>query len=220
MFGRGSIRIRNRDTRTASLAYLQAFTVSFHPEISYRILQLQRLRSRHIRQLIYIALHTTTASLPNENAGDSPPSPGLSKNTLLVPPAAVVAARRLLVSFASTNSPQVVARALPRYPDHHESNILLAEDVGDSAIAVESMSLSGSKSCWNILAEGFIHRTRQMLPTPKGKGKQCTERADHKPVSMAENPNVVGDDAWPVLEWLLLLFERDELLTEAFGSRE
>jgi hypothetical protein len=62
--------------------------------------------------------------------------------------------------------------------------------------------------------------------TPKGKGKKRRRDYEHhfedKPSDTegAAPQVVVSENAWPVLDWLLAVLEKDELLGEQAGPRE
>jgi hypothetical protein len=149
----------------------------------------------------------------------------------LVPSAkATEAALRLLASFALTNSPGALGRALP---EHVSNSDWLAkirkndeDQEEDSYIAREAMCIQEAKHVWAILKGGMIQRKVMAPISPKGKGKK--RRRDYEYVeedqpSDAEGaapPAVVSENAWPVLDWLLMVLERDELLTEKCGLRE
>ncbi|KAF9469890.1 hypothetical protein BDZ94DRAFT_1316995 [Collybia nuda] len=171
----------------------------------------------HIRQMIYIALQPVH---PNDNpvriAIDNSATSSPSKSTKQYAPSggAILASRRLLMSFAMTNSPGALARALPRYEDPTDQEPLPEDDPCDSAIGKEAMCISHAKNCWSILSQDFLRRQRQ-IPSSPNKGKKRGQTWDDE---TSENPltnplAVVGENSWPVLDWLLLLFEQDQDLT-------
>ncbi|KAJ7188049.1 hypothetical protein C8R46DRAFT_1205256 [Mycena filopes] len=146
----------------------------------------------HIRQLLFMALYsagdTRLEKLVDPSAS---PSKKHKKSYLLPSHAASLAAQQLLVSFATTNSPAAVIRTLrPTDPEPLDDN--------ECFVATESLCISRSKNCWQILAAGFLDRN------PTGKGRRETSLA------LSESQAPVGEAAWPVLLWLLLVFERDE----------
>lgn len=129
-----------------------------------------------------------------------------------------VTAQRILFSFLATNSPGSLFRALPRYSlDAADNNLLpgLSDNSHDedSLIARESLCLKDCKNCWAILKEGFIQR-RKLLPQDarkkRGRGAYDVEEAALDQGN--DTPAVVAEYAWPILQWLLSLFEKDELL--------
>ncbi|KAK7005679.1 hypothetical protein R3P38DRAFT_2647270 [Favolaschia claudopus] len=154
----------------------------------------------HIRQLLFIALYSSRDSGADKTLSEVTASPSKrpKKSHLLPSPGATLASQQLLVSFAITNSPAAVIRALrPAGTD------AAVEGDNESLVATESMCISRCKNCWEILADGFLARNR---PNPKGKGKQNDSSFDLD----VESQIPVGESAWPVLDWLLLIFERDE----------
>ena len=67
-----------------------------------------------------------------------------------------------------------------------------------------------------------------MFGTPKGRGKQSKSSALSRDNSFAVSINEweaqaevkpVGEDAWPVLEWLVALFEAESEIAENAGQR-
>ncbi|KAF9222564.1 hypothetical protein BS17DRAFT_809244 [Gyrodon lividus] len=199
----------------------------------------------HIRQLLYIALFPPpplTGDLINEHE-QVPPSPvkgpstkqksTLPKASLSPSLVASEAAQRLLLSFLSTNSPKSLFRALPRYPLNNAiGNIMLPQPSNDehdedSVIARESLCIKDCRNCWAILKGGFIQRKR-LLPLAqdggrkRGRNTYTIENVDLEYGSTSQ-PAIIAEHAWPVLDWLLLLFEKDELVaaqksTEKFSS--
>ncbi|KIK99059.1 hypothetical protein PAXRUDRAFT_30748 [Paxillus rubicundulus Ve08.2h10] len=185
----------------------------------------------HIRQLLYIALFPPPPPTGDQiSEHDQVPispvkgSPTKQKQTLpklsLSPSvAASEAAQRLLMSFLSTNSPESLFRTLPGYPpnsavgtpeprsdDHDE----------DSVIAQESFCIKDCRDCWAILKGGFIPR-KKLLPLARDGGRKRSRNAyEIEDVSLQNGvpaqPSIIAEHAWPVLDWLLFLFEKDELL--------
>lgn len=110
-------------------------------------------------------------------------------------------------------STEGVARALPSY-DHSNVN---GSESSESLIAKESYCISEAKNCWNILQKGFIHRVTTSSPTKRGT-RRTTVFDDNDDDDFGAS-GVVAEHAWPVLDLLLILFERDECETEARGLR-
>jgi len=169
----------------------------------------------HLHQLIYLSLQplpTSAADKFSETSNSEiPSSPSKSTKKHLPSAVAIQSAQRLLMSFAVTNSPSTLAQALPSY-EKDGSGIV---DYGDSVIGAEAACIPNARHCWDILMEGFTQRQRRMLPTPKGKGKNRTHTFEEP--FQTEGRAVVGENSWSVLDWLLLVFEQDELQTEARG---
>ncbi|TFY69615.1 hypothetical protein EVG20_g3075 [Dentipellis fragilis] len=177
----------------------------------------------HIRQLLYIALYPSANGKGKEKAAGhiGMPAKGTpSKHiTSAVTPSmdAISAARRCLMAFASTNSPGALLRALPSYgdpgqkgadPAHFEDD---AEE--DSSLARESSRLKRCKDCWQMLKEGFLRPQTDgmgLIPGSPSKRRRMDAPVYHHSHNNDLSAAVVGTNAWPVLEWLLYLFEADE----------
>lgn len=196
-----------------------------------------RPRRSHVRQLLYIALYPpppTAMDKGRENAGlplePSTPSKTVKqaqKSPLVPTVQAKESAIHLLTSFALTNRPSSLASALPKcvgISDWHERLRQIAEDEDeDSYIAREAMCIKGARHMWEILKEGAIQRKIPMPSSPRGKGKKrrrVVEFADEDTSFNNESPAVIGEHAWPVLDWLLLLVEKDEELMKERGFRK
>jgi len=205
----------------------------------------------HIRQTACIALGVpaalrTPVGAPRKQAGkgtDSVTSPFIPddlpdkfetapRHSPLPSQPAVDAARALLFSFATTNSPASLLRAFPSYPLNPDSSAIRGrvegEDVDfdgeDSVIArVASLSVKSATSVWSMLQPGFV-RWDIAVAEADGKGKGVKRRpAEPRQDSCedGEDPSApVSEGAWPVLEWLILSFERDAEVTEKEGKRE
>ncbi|KAF5381780.1 hypothetical protein D9615_005378 [Tricholomella constricta] len=105
---------------------------------------------------------------------------------------AVHAARRLLSSYAITNLPEMIARAVPCFDDPRKDQRPHNIDGSlESVIGPQSMCIPMAKSCWHILTEGFTqHGPGYSLPSGKGKkrahhsdstdehGQRCRRDAD------------------------------------------
>lgn len=136
------------------------------------------------------------------------------------------AAIRLLKSFVLTNRPASLARALPECVGVSQWNERLRkiaeEDDEDCFIAREAICIKEARSVWAILREGKIQRKVPVSFEPQAKGKKKQRVVGFAEEDSGEHdvPAVVGEHAWPLLYWFLLLVERDEDLVEEDGSRE
>lgn len=188
-----------------------------------------------IRQLLYIALYPPPCLSEDpvdeqEQAPASPIKQSPSKQrqflkTLFTPSlAASEAAQRLLLSFLSTNSPDALFRGLPRYTATNTDGCYPQLEGGnedydeDSVIARESLRIKDSKCCWAIVREGFIQH-KNLTPTfqegRKKRGKVTAVARENDSDNGIPSPVLsVAEHAWPVLHWLLSLFEKDERNTE------
>jgi hypothetical protein len=201
----------------------------------------------HIRQTACIALGVpaalrTPAGVPRKQTGKgaSPFIPDDLPDTFETAPRysplpsqpAIDAARALLFSFAATNSPASLLRAFPSYPFNPDPSTIRGRVEGadvdfdgeDSVIArVASLSVRSATSVWSMLKPGFV-QWDIALAEVEGKGKG-TKRQPAKPKQESyedeEDASApVSEGAWPVLEWLVSLFERDAETTEKEGKRE
>jgi hypothetical protein len=116
-------------------------------------------------------------------------------------------------------------RALPAYRDPNDADDVppdfdpeLPSDV-DSFVASEAIRLKNCKNCWNILKSGFIKSLADgsfTVPgSPRKRRRGNATAADFSPANEEDTSLVVGENAWPILDWLLVLFEKDESMTEA-----
>ncbi|KAM6502001.1 hypothetical protein JOM56_001978 [Amanita muscaria] len=175
-----------------------------------------RPSNSHVRQLIYIALHPISDAQPEKTSKSIYDSPSklqpFSKTSLSS--AAVLAAQQLLFSFAATQTPDSLARALPCYDASYTVTGIANEDMGDSDISRESLCINEARDCWGILAEGFVSKSRVLFSSPKRKSRRRIE--DDFGLLDDEgkgNCDIIGESAWPVLDWVLTLFERNEQVT-------
>lgn len=195
----------------------------------------------HIRQLLYIALYPPPPPELHDKNKDrlkELPTPTKAtirqnqKSTQFPSPQATAAAVRLLTSFVLTNSPGSLGRALPEYGSISEWNARreqnLNVDLGDdSYIAQEAVCIGNARNAWLMLQEGFIQRKSIVPSTPKGKGKKkrkAYEYLEEEPIRFdgdhTTHVTVVAEHAWPVLDWLLMLFESDEHNAEKSSKRK
>ncbi|KAG6850937.1 hypothetical protein H0H93_005806 [Arthromyces matolae] len=173
----------------------------------------------HLRQLIYIALQPEIPpSVHDIVITDVLASPSKATLKKRIPSsAAVVAARRLLNSFAITNSPEAISAALPFYGVRKMTESAADDGSIESVIGPQSLCISTAQSCWTILTQGFVQHG-QAFSMSLGKVKKRSHNTDEDDESMNDIENkIVGDDAWSTLEWLLLLFERDEIFSDSRG---
>jgi len=205
----------------------------------------------HIRQTTCIALGVpaalrTPVGIPRSQAGkgtDSIRSPFIPddlpdtfetapRHSPLPSQLAIDAARTLLFSFAATNSPASLLRALPSYPLNPDPSAIRGRVEGvdvdfdgeDSVIArVASLSVKSATSVWSMLKPGFVRWDIAVAEAEgKGKGgKRQPAKSKQESYEDEEDPtDPVSEGAWSVLEWLISLFERDAEMTEKEGKRE
>lgn len=135
-------------------------------------------------------------------------------------------AQRLLKAYAHTNSAGSLLRALPSYgcadiPGLAQSlpQASFIDDDGDSEITKASRRVRDAKNCWEMLREGFVMRQDQSAESSTSRsrylrGSHRDDTSDREG-SPSDVPAPVGPHAWPVLDWLLMLFEKDEATSDA-----
>ena len=154
---------------------------------------------------------------PNKSIYDSPSKLQQFAKTV-ISPTAITEARQLLFSLVATQSPDSLARALPSYEPTVGVTKNAIEDIGDSDIARESLCIKDAKDCWSLLAEGFLSKGKVLFSTPKRKSRRRREDIDDLPPlddQLGTSRSFVADSAWPMLDWMLTLFERDQRLPES-----
>ncbi|KAI0051833.1 hypothetical protein FA95DRAFT_1602329 [Auriscalpium vulgare] len=175
----------------------------------------------HVRQLLYIALYPSVRRARNNHDAGAPSKTSSSKsNSDLTPsPSATVAAQRSLMLTASSYTPAALLRALPSHADRNDmarSGLPEAEDEAeeaveyDSFIAGEAQRFQQCKDVWQILKQGFVPLVAEgpgIPPASPSKRRRGDAQAYH---TLPHDDSPVSSDAWPILNWLLTLFERDE----------
>lgn len=186
--------------------------------------------------MIYLALYPPldpseqSAEVSKDNGVPEFPNElgALGDKQVLIPTLSTsIAAQDLLIDFASTNSPEAMFRGLPTYPvpgsDPAPNDI---EEEQDSFIARHSKCIKAARNCWEILREGFIQRQVEDFVVPrKGRRRRKRLNDDGNGLDMSRlsfdssNPVVVGKHSWPVLQWFLAIFEREETLAKERDQR-
>jgi hypothetical protein len=143
--------------------------------------------SHHIRQVLYLALYPVGPVIREAHNTKKP------SGNVLVPPSsgAVSAALDLLNSFLITLPPSVILNALPSYGARIDYSPGLSDHY---ALASAATAICSAESCWEFLRPNFLQ------PSRVGRTKS-TFSAPPSSAAVAEN-------AWPVLEWLVAVFER------------
>ncbi|KAF9454006.1 hypothetical protein P691DRAFT_811791 [Macrolepiota fuliginosa MF-IS2] len=178
----------------------------------------------HLRQVIYISLQSTK-DLATQHEIDTSIQASPSKlvkqhqyqmSLNLIPPKAVYDAQKLLMAYLLSSTPAALGRALPQRrslipppPVHNE---------GDSTVARRAACIIQCRDCWEMLHTNFLLRQSAVPSAPKVKLKRQSEHIGYSKLDStdlnASSPVVVTEDAWPLMEWLVSLFERDEELSE------
>lgn len=200
-------------------------------------LSLESHHSAHIRQLVCIALRAptptqdATSASPKKAKGKGidfghgtsqlPPSLNQQKSSFLPSAEATETARKLLISFALTNSPASLFRALPSYPLEPDSpsrvdGVDLALDGVDSYIARIAQCVGTAPNVWALVKPSFVRWDSPAAIGISGKGRKRRSvnpiKEEHVDLALDEEGPVavVADDAWSVLSWLVLVFQKDE----------
>lgn len=208
-------------------------------------LSLTGLSRAHIRQLVCIALGVppptqkdTGASQKNDKNKRVDPDfqPPVAINQQKYSPLpsreATKLARKLLISFALTNSPASLLCALPRYPlDSNLSDIRgrvdgegLLYDGEDSFIAKVAQCVGTATNVWELLKPGFVkwedYASNGVANMAKGKRRSARVKEEFTDDFLdGKEPAAVGEEAWSVLDWLILVFDKDERRTVEDGQR-
>jgi hypothetical protein len=174
--------------------------------------------SLHMRQLLYISLYPPPSkpSKRVDGADAPPPSPQKvqlqrQKDDLWPKPESRPLAIALLKAFAGTNAPESLMRGLPfySYEDNdgamdvdpfREEKITDERAEDNSPLKNEVLAMQELKDCWELLRGGIVKR--KQVDRCRSDGMVAN--------SEPEDDDVVGPYAWPVLEWLIRVFENDE----------
>ncbi|KAF5326265.1 hypothetical protein D9611_000039 [Ephemerocybe angulata] len=171
----------------------------------------------HIRQLIFLSLHPLGSPVVEpepSSVTETPKKSKLAKAATSIDAKDIVSARDLLTFLINTNSPEALGRALPSYAS--QESIQEAEEHLDSPLAKQAACLKNAKHCWELLEENFVFRN-QVVVSPKGKSKLRRNHSIEEAIfsgSPSSGTAVVADEAWPFLEWLISLFEKNEDVSE------
>ncbi|KAJ3526755.1 hypothetical protein NMY22_g10044 [Coprinellus aureogranulatus] len=168
----------------------------------------------HIRQLMFLALHPVhrpSLSPHPRTVTETPRKSRIAPTSSQIQPKAAIASLDLLHSLIATNSPGSLGRALPSYTLSESA----PEELTDSLLAKQATCIKGAKHCWELLEEGFAFRN-EVFFSPKGKSKLRRDHSIGQALfldSQTGTAGIVSDEAWPFLNWLVCLFEKDEDVT-------
>lgn len=174
------------------------------------------MKRDHVRQLLYIVLRNP--SLQAQGLAEAADVATTKQSSHLPSPIDVAAAQRCLQAFGETNSPHALLRAIPSYDG---SELFLSdgantvEEEEESFLSREARRIQSCRDCWQLLKAEFTRSISENASIPADRARHQTKNlglADNSVSSTA----VVGPTAWPVLEWLLFMFEKDEQNAEAF----
>lgn len=170
--------------------------------VSYRL---------HIRQLLYISLYPPPPPKRVDRT-DMPLTPHKGqfqrqKQDLWPKPGSRPLAISLLNAFIRTNSPECLMRGLPYHSYVDNDGVKDVDPFGkestdnsedNSPLRDELLAIQSLKDCWGLLRDGFVKR-KQFDQSHVGEEQSKT----------LEN-TIVGPYAWPILEWLIQVYEKDE----------
>lgn len=148
-----------------------------------------------------------------------------------VPPSSEAIERswRLLHAYSLTYPPELLLRAIPCYPlrDSEVASVPREIDAGvpwqistgedmDSILSKVAVILKEQKDCWGLLRPGVV-------APPKDDSSPAQKRQPVPPLSSDEEdessvPALIGTHSWPLLEWLITLFEKDQELADVTRS--
>jgi hypothetical protein len=178
--------------------------------------------SRQImRQIIYLALYPPAPShMPTVDLEASPTKilRQAKRTQAFILPSISITAQRLLVSFALTNLPSSVFRAVPK---HTTSPLAQSEHLEEmqSTVSKESAEcMSNAKDAWSLLRPGFVRPMNPDSTFSKAKSSKVKTHAhdefDSDEDDIEDPERAVAKYAWPVLEWMMIVLEKDERLTQ------
>ncbi|KAI0092936.1 hypothetical protein BDY19DRAFT_989625 [Irpex rosettiformis] len=233
----------NRERETSVHLRSLVDTVLEEGNLDSAIILLDRLRNPvykpygpHIRHVLYLALFPPpTADAPTPSAPvldiiPSSPSKFAAKNRqpFCLSPTLIEAAQNLLRALVQTHSPASIARALPNYGltgvDNFPDVVPIAdnkEDDGESELSRLSRRIKDARSCWDIVKENYI-RPDPVNDIPYNSGRKSGRLTTIQSTSTIEDSDhilkPVADHAFPVLESLVSLFEKEEsTISTRFG---
>lgn len=89
----------------------------------------------------------------------------------------------------------------------------LEEPEDNSPLKDELLAIQSLKDCWGLLRDGFVKR--------KQVGRSHVDEDESiEAESTGTESTIVGPYAWPVLEWLIQAFEKDERRERERGHGE
>ncbi|KAH8828250.1 hypothetical protein DL96DRAFT_1162839 [Flagelloscypha sp. PMI_526] len=167
--------------------------------------------SPHVRQLLCMALYpssTTTDPTPAVELDLLPSSPRKlikqAKEPSHPSPRDADLAQSLLMSIAATSLPFDIFCALPGYNARNDWE----DDDAESVIADQALALVQCKTCWEFLTPDFC--ARQQATTKSRKGRRARDEALD---TSLDDQGPISKTAWPVLEWLVVLYEKDQAIS-------
>ncbi|KIY73133.1 hypothetical protein CYLTODRAFT_417375 [Cylindrobasidium torrendii FP15055 ss-10] len=165
----------------------------------------------HIRQLIYMSLQSSSPSVVDRVDVNASPSKIARRERFSIGPPTVISARKLLRSFAHTNTPQGLLTALPSYEFPAADDAEEGSEGMLSLLAQNALQISEASCCWEILKGDFFNKAASSSPRKRTRRSKPKHDEDDEP----ELVGPVGENAWSLLEWLIILWEKDQLNVDA-----
>lgn len=133
------------------------------------------------------------------------------KRQPLIPTAAASRdAFRLLFTLANKASPSSFLRQLPNYdspPFDGPERMKGMED--ESYVARESQCISQCRSSWELLRDDVVKPKAEAFMDIKGVKRRRVDEHDIEGELGLDSNAVIGKNAWPILELLVTLYEKD-----------
>lgn len=175
--------------------------------------------SPHIRQLIYLSLQPMESSQDEvDSSAQISPSKIVKQQQSQLSMKTVVDAQKVLLKYLHTSQPDRLSRALPRRRSPHD--LVLDHDEAESMVARRASCIMQSQDCWELLSKDFSLRQNALSLTMRAKPKAKHQSERLSCVKLDADlqtglPIAVQENAWPLLDWLVSLFEHDEQTTTA-----
>lgn len=115
------------------------------------------------------------------------------------------------MAYMRTNSASVLSRALPR---RRSSLVLSGLSEGDSVIAKRAVFIAQCKDCWQLLHSDSVLHQSALPSTPRKTTRQSGRHSAPNEINSVTPPTIVSENAWPLLNWLVSLYEHDEELLD------
>lgn len=170
----------------------------------------------HVLQLVGIILRHTSGE--GEEATDAAATTHSAQPTSVDAAVAEISLR----SFHTAYKASTILNELPSYGPRLDPSLQITDDVSieeaDSLLSQEAERIRDCKDCWQFLRADFVcpvkdaKRADRNDPLDDGQASHSFDEGGDLVI------DVVGATAWPVLGWLLTMFERDQYDTLHSGQ--
>jgi len=82
----------------------------------------------------------------------------------------------------------------------------------ESKVFFESLCISEAKDCWELLKPGFVRPFKLEATSERRTRKRDAFDSDEDDIESGEL--AVAKYVWPVLEWMIMVFEKNERWTQ------